>query len=193
MSNELPRQLVHLSGVVFIILAQFIRRETAILWFSIITLFFFLYSWYVRTQEKKMESLLGKMESKFREFTLKFERKGANPFTGAFFFYLGCTIAFAAFPLNVASAACAMLAVGDSLSTIFGKKFGRHRISGGKTLEGSLACFVGSLAAGAFFVAPHIAVIGALAAALAELIPKVNDNLTIPVIAGLIMFLATLI
>jgi dolichol kinase len=192
MSNELPRQLVHLSGIVFIILAQFMRRETTILWFALITFFFLLYSWYVRSQEKKLKNFIGRMESKFRDFTLKFERKDANPFSGALFFYLGCTIAFLVFPFSIASAAGAMLAVGDSLSTLVGRKFGRHKI-GSKTLEGAFACFAGSLAAGMFFVAPHIAVIGAAAAALAELIPRIDDNLTIPIVAGLVMFLAAFI
>jgi dolichol kinase len=68
-----------------------------------------------------------------------------------------------------------------------GKSIGRRKI-GSKTLEGSAACFLGSLAGGIFFVNPLLAIIGALAAALAELIPRVDDNLTIPILAGLVMF-----
>lgn len=190
--SENARQIVHLSGILFIILAQFMSREAGIFLFGSITLFFLAYSWYVRTQEKKMQSLLGKMESRFRDFTLMFERKGVNPFSGAFFMYLGFTAAFVAFPPETASAACAMLAVGDSLSTLAGRKFGRHKI-GSKTIEGTLACFAGSLAIGVFFTVPHIAVIGAAVAAFAELVPKIDDNLAIPIASGMAMFLAALI
>jgi len=186
---ELSRQMVHLSGVVFIIMAQFIGRELAIVYLSMIALFFFIYSWYVRTQEKKLENLLGKMESKFRDLTLKLERKHVvNPFSGAMFFYIGCALTFFMIPsLAVASAACAMLAVGDALSTLAGKKFGKRKI-GAKTLEGSFACFAGALAAGIFFVSPAIAVAGAVAATLAELVPRIDDNLVIPIVAGLAMY-----
>jgi dolichol kinase len=193
MAFELYRQIVHLSGLVFVILAQFVRKEIVIAYFSLIALSFFVYSWYVRSQEKKLENLLGRMESKFRNFTLKFERKNVNPFSGAFFFYAGCALAFLFFPLNIASAACAMLAVGDSFSTLAGKKFGRHKI-GGKTLEGSLACFLSSFVAGIFFVSPVISIIGAFAAAASELlIPKLDDNITMPIVSGLVMFLASFV
>jgi len=192
MKFELRRQMLHLSGIVFVIFAQFVGREAAIVYFFLIAVFFFLYSWYIRREEKRLENFLGRFESKFRDFTMQFERKGANPFTGALFFYTGCTLAFVFFPFPVASAACAMLSVGDALSTLIGKKFGKRKI-GNKTFEGSLACFLGSLIAGAFFVNPYLAVAGAVAAALAELVPRVDDNLTIPLASGLVMFLITLV
>jgi dolichol kinase len=163
-----------------------------IVYLSLTALFFFIYSWYVRTQEKKLENFLGKFESKFRDFTLKFERRHVNPFSGAMFFYIGCALTFLFFPFNIASAACAMLAVGDALSTLVGKKIGKRKI-GGKTFEGSVACFWGAAAGGIFFVNPFLAAIGAAAAALAELIPWVDDNLTIPILAGLAMFLVSIL
>lgn len=192
MRTELPRQIIHLSGLIFVIFAQFIERETTIIFFSLIALFFFLYSWYVRGQERKLANFIEKFETKFRDFIFRFEREDVkNPFTGAMFFYVGCALTFFLFPLPVASAACAMLAVGDSLSTLIGRKFGRHRM-GRKSLEGSFACFFGSFLAGIFFVNPLLSFAGAIASSLAELFPKVNDNLTIPVVSGLVMFLISL-
>jgi dolichol kinase len=193
MRFELTRQLVHLSGLVFVIVAQFTRKELAILYFLMITLFFLAYSLYVRSQEKKLVNFIGRFESKFRDFALRFERKDArNPFMGAMLFYLGCTLTFAFFPLPIASAACAMLAVGDAFSTIIGVKFGKTRI-GKKTLEGAAACFLGSLAAGMFFVNPYLAVAGAFIASAAELNPWLDDNVAIPLASGLVMFLMLLL
>lgn len=193
MRTEIPRQIIHLSGLVFVILAQFIEREITILYFSLIALFFLLYSLYVGSQERRLARFLERFETKFRDFVFRFERKDVqNPFTGAMFFYLGCTFAFILFPLPIASAACAMLSVGDSLSTLIGKKFGRHMI-GRKTLEGSLACFFGSLLVGMFFVNPFLSFFGAAASSLTELFPRVNDNLTIPIVSGLVMFSLSLI
>jgi glycerol-3-phosphate acyltransferase PlsY len=190
--TELPRQMVHLSGLVFVVFAQFIGREAIVIYLSMVALFFFVYSWYVRTQENRLEGFIGKFESRFRDLSLGLERKHVkNPFLGAMFYYIGCALAFAFFPFPVASAACAMLAVGDSLSNLVGANFGRRKI-GGKTLEGSIACFLGSAAAGIFFVAPVLVLAGAAFAALAEHIPRVDDNLTIPIVSGLAMIIASL-
>jgi dolichol kinase len=192
MRFEFTRQLVHLSGLLFVIVAQFIARELAVLYFLIITLFFLAYSLYVRSQDKKLANFIGRFESKLRDFALGLERKDAkNPFIGAMFFYLGCTLAFAFFSLPIASAACAMLAVGDAFATLTGVKFGRRRI-GKKSLEGAVACFFASLAAGVFFVNPYLAVTGAFAASLAELNPWLDDNLVIPIASGLVMVLMSL-
>lgn len=185
--------MVHLSGLLFVIIAQFVGKEITIVYFSLIALFFFLYSLYIRSQEMKLAKFLERFESKFRDFIFKFERKDVqNPFTGAMLFYIGFTLAFILFPLPVASAACAMLAVGDSLSTLVGKKFGRHMI-GRKTLEGSMACFLGSFLVGLFFVIPAIALAGGVASSLTELFSKINDNLTIPLVSGFVMFILLLL
>lgn len=194
MRTELPRQLVHLSGLLFIVLAQFIEREITITYFFILAMFFLLYSEYVKREEKKLTNILNRIEQRFRDFILKFERKEhlKNPFRGAFWFYLSCALALLLFPFNIASAACCMLAVGDSFSTLFGLKFGRHKIIKKKSFEGSLACFLGSLAVGGFFVPPVLTLVGAVGATLAELSSKLNDNLTIPLFSGFLMFLFSL-
>ncbi|MEM5872101.1 MAG: SEC59/DGK1/VTE5 family protein [Candidatus Aenigmatarchaeota archaeon] len=192
MKNEFARQLVHLSGIFFVMLAQFIGRNASILCFFIISLFFFVYSFYVRRVEKAMDSLFKRFENKFRNFTLSLERKENIPYTGAFFFYAGFTLTFILFPLPIASAACSMLAVGDALSTLVGLKFGKIKI-GNKTFEGSVACFLGSLLAGVFFVNFYISLVGATMACVSEFIPKINDNLAIPILSGFAMFFISFI
>ncbi len=184
MRTEIPRQIIHFLGLMFVIFAQFVSRELTIFYFAMITVSFFLYSWYIRTQQSRMIKILHNVETKFRSFTLGFERSHVkNPFTGSMLFYLGFTLTFIAYPLPIASAACAMLAVGDSLSTLVGLKFGKHKI-GKKSIEGSFACFVGSLIIGVFFVSPFVALVGAIVATFAELIPRIDDNLTIPLLSG---------
>lgn len=195
MRTELPRQLLHLSGLLFIILAQFIDKEVTITYFFIIALFFLIYSEYIKREEKKLANILNRLEHRFRDLTLKLERKEylKNPFQGAFWFYISCAVTLLIFPFHLASAACCMLAVGDSLSTLFGIKFGRHKIRRNKTLEGSLACFLGSFVIGLFFVNPFLSLIGAVAATFAELSQRINDNLTIPIVSGIAMFLVSLL
>jgi dolichol kinase len=143
-------------------------------------------------------------ESRFRGLAAGFERKSAaRPFAGAIWFYFSCGLAFLVFPLPVASAAGAVLAVGDSFSTLVGLKFGRRRVVGRKTLEGVLAFFAISLPVSLFFVGMCPAFFGSLAATIAELIPDMkklenlkkrgwmDDNLLIPLAAGAVMLLSS--
>lgn len=80
------------------------------------------------------------------------------------------------------------LAVGDSISTLVGKKFGRTKLVLNKTLEGTTAFFVSTFVVLALVLPVGSALAIALASAGIEIVP-VNDNLTLPV-AG--VFLASL-
>lgn len=106
----------------------------------------------------------------------------------------GVLLSLLVFPLKYASAGILALAFGDGTASIAGKLFGKHGLPGsaGKTIEGSLACFlmvfVASLAVTRnFFHALFLA----LTAAVFEALPlKDFDNLLIPL---LISFLAALL
>lgn len=69
------------------------------------------------------------------------------------------------------------LAFGDTLAALIGKRWGKHRIVKGKSLEGSLACFAACLVVGSFFFSWPLAILGAFIATVIELIPwPLNDN-----------------
>ena len=202
---EILRQLVHLSGLFFIALAQLIDKMLGGILFMLAAFFFFVYSEYVSRCEKNHKTLLSRIECKLRDFAFMFERKEAKrPFAGAFWFYFGAGLAFLLFPLNAASAAGGVLAISDSLSTIIGKKLGRKRIIGKKTLEGTAAFFVSAFFVCLLFFNPAIAIIGAAAATFAELFPEwkpvsssrlsglLDDNLLIPIITGFVLTLGIL-
>jgi len=200
MRGEILRQLVHLSGLAFIYIAWLTNKIAAGFLFLMIALSFLLYSEYVMSKERSSKSPLHKMESRLRDFALFFERKEAKrPFTGAFWFYLGLGLAFLLFPLEAASAAGAVLAISDSVSTMVGKKFGRRKIAGKKTLEGTLAFFISGFLVCLVFVNPPASLAATLAATLAELLPEassvsrskfsglVDDNFLIPIISGFVL------
>ena len=98
-------------------------------------------------------------------------------------------------PLAV-TAALLVLGVGDPMAGLIGRRWGRTKLVGGRSLEGSLAFVAaGGIAAALALVVyypklgagPVAAMAGAaaLAGALAELlVRKVDDNFTIPVAAG---------
>jgi dolichol kinase len=202
MDTEVRRQLVHLSGILFIILAQLVGATVSVYLF-IVAATLFAYSLVVRGEQKRM-SMLARLEMRLRSVVSRFERKDIKwPFSGAIWFFFSCGLAFLLFPLNIASAACLMLVVGDGLSTLVGTRFGRHRILGHKSLEGTAACFLGALSS-MVFISPIAAVVGSAFAALAELVPDLpplarwkrkgllDDNLLIPIFAGAVLVLAGL-
>ena len=81
---------------------------------------------------------------------------------------------------QTACAAIAVLALGDSFSTIVGKSYGRHRI-GVKSLEGFLAFVAAAYVGALLFVDQQTALTFAFIGGLVELLININDNLTIPV------------
>jgi dolichol kinase len=102
-----------------------------------------------------------------------------------------------AFNPMAASVAVVVLGVADPVAAIVGRRFGRTPLRGGRTLEGSLA-FVGSgtLAAVGLLTLYYpdlglqrallAAVVASALGALAELFSfRLDDNLTIPLAAGL--------
>lgn len=89
-----------------------------------------------------------------------------------------------------------VLGFGDPFAAIIGRRFGRTRLPGGRSLEGSLAFVVaGTLMSLPVLLLGHqlpvgvalgVAVTGASAGALAEVLSgRLDDNFTIPLIAGL--------
>ena len=188
MHSETLRQIVHLSGLAFVFVAQFLDRVWSVGMFLSIGAFFFFYAEYV----KRTKPAIG-----FRHFVFKFENRKGRNFSGAFWFYTGAGLAFVLFPLNVASAAAAILSVGDSFSTIVGINWGTHKIVGKKSVEGTVAFFLTSFLATLFFIKPSIGLIGSFVAAIVELLTPhktegrsrwiVDDNLLIPIISGAVM------
>lgn len=132
-------------------------------------------------------------------FLKNFEREEdlkCHPGKGILMYVAGALLVLLLFEENTALAAIMVLAAGDSVSHIFGKHFGKYRFKTSKHLEGTVAgIFFASLAA-SMFVDPVKAFIGSTVAMATEAIElkigKVifDDNLAIPVIAGLAIYLA---
>lgn len=119
-----------------------------------------------------------------------------SPARGALMFLLGSTIALLLFDADIAAAAIAILALGDSFSTLTGRRMGSHRLpyNHEKSIEGSIAGFAAAFLGASIIVAPAAALLGALTGMLAESLPaRIDDNLSIPLTAGLAMAMYRLI
>ncbi|MBW2966405.1 hypothetical protein KY342_04855 [Candidatus Woesearchaeota archaeon] len=123
------------------------------------------------------------------------------PGKGSFYYVVGVFLALVLFEKDIAMASILIMALGDSIAPFVGQYYGRikHPLSDKKFLEGTVvggfAAFLGAL----IFVNWIEALLASIAAMIAEGINikfsgiAVNDNISMPVVAGTIIWLLRLI
>jgi dolichol kinase len=107
---------------------------------------------------------------------------------GATYMVVAYLLAVVLFPRSIAVAAMLYNALGDAAAALVGRRWGRHRASWGKSLEGAAAALGVCLAVGALVpgVPIRAAVLGAVFAAGLEFLPlPVDDNLRVTLGGGL--------
>jgi len=111
------------------------------------------------------------------------------PGKGAFFFAVSALACIILFPVPLVVPALVALAVLDSVTTLAGLRFGRHRICNGKSWEGTIS----GIAATVLCLLPFLTLPGALAASVVagviELFSPIDDNLVIPMGVCLLLML----
>lgn len=193
----MKRGLFHaFAGLSIPIAALFLPQMVMIISVGVVT-FVFLLIEVLRWKSPAVNRLF------LRFFKAVLREEEASRLTGASYMLIASLIAVSAFPRDIAVLALSFLAVGDPLATIIGRRWGRIRLFG-KTLEGDLACLVSCVAIG--FVFQHVfqqvgvavpwptVLLGALSATVAQAVSlPINDNLTIPLFAGLVMLIAGIV
>ncbi len=112
--------------------------------------------------------------------------------TSPIFFAIGIILGLVIFPVPVGYVGIAVVTLGDGFATLFGKKLGRHAFpyNKGKMIEGTFFGFLFAFAGALLFVDPLKALVAASAGMLLETLPSpVNDNLTIPILSGLVLLI----
>ena len=186
--KHLGRKLYHLLGGLGLLSLYFLLgRRTALIWYSVLVIAVLA----VDMARLKVAAFNRFIQTRFSSFIRPNE---ANKLTGTapYVFGIGLTLLF--YRTDIAAAAICFLAFGDVAATTVGERFGRTKIAGEKSLEGTLA-FVGAavvagLSLGLFGLSlmPGLVLAGALTAAAVELIPwRMNDNLMIPLVSGGVM------
>lgn len=116
----------------------------------------------------------------------------AGDFTGAFYILWSFCLLVALYDRDIAVVAATFIIVGDTFAALIGRRYGRIKFRG-KSLEGSLACLASTLLVA--YIAYQVmgfplgvGVAGAFVATVIEAIPDfVDDNLSAPLISGLVM------
>lgn len=119
------------------------------------------------------------------------ENEANNQLTGATYLFMGISVALIVFEKKTAVCSALMVTLADPVAAMVGKWIGTTPILG-KTVQGSLAFFITAVIITGFLFGLHwqIFIIAALITII-ELLPmKINDNLTIPVAAGVSLYIA---
>jgi dolichol kinase len=129
----------------------------------------------------------------FREFFGQMIREHERfNLLGSTYLLLAALLAVEIFPWPVAGAALGFTVLGDSMAALVGRAWGRHRFFN-KTLEGAAGGLVACLGWAAFLIAGGflswpVALTGALAASLIEILPiPLDDNLGVTLFSGYVM------
>lgn len=181
---EIKRKTVHLATLIIPIGYRF-TSDTAILTFLIPFFLLYLAVDLLRHFHQGIASLFR------RHFFGRVLRDEEGPtLMGSTYFLFASILTILIFPKPIAIASLLILILSDTAAALIGKGFGKVPIFR-KTLEGSLAFFVSSLLI--VWIYPGLdrlsGSVAALGATVIEALPiPLDDNLTIPLTAGAIMF-----
>jgi len=177
---EISRDVVHLIiGIAIISLAALLPDPRQLI-VALIIMGFILGSYTIISK------------GKFSRILYKFERKNTYFGSGAIWLALGALLAMGfIFSRNFLIAVLAAIFIGDPLATIVGVKFGKHRIfyNRKKSVEGSSAYFVAVLAVSYPFIGLYALPVALIAAFVESWGIKIDDNLMVPIILSILLFL----
>jgi len=194
MEKELVRKAIHLSSIFFLVVYfifyyLFSHKVALVALCGLLVILIELE--YVRIELKEKIPVIS--------WFWKFRRRKERAQLGSdVFFLIGAIIALAVFDTRVAIAAILMTTFGDMVSSLV-NLVGRLKVYKGKTLEGVVGQFAVDLLIGFFFVRSAwiglfpsgevlwlpVVIMAFTATAVETFIRKIDDNLLIPVFAGL--------
>ena len=190
---EWNRQLFHIFlgiAIVMVLMFEFINKEMIL---ALIIAGLILSYLSKKTRIPIIYNLLQLFERK--------ENIERFPGKGIIFYFIGIYIALLLFPKDIAMASIIVLALGDSISHLYGLHYGKikHPLSSTKFLEGTVAGFVAGFIGAFVFLPWHEAFFASLAAMIVEAIEikigaqQVDDNLIVPFVAGAAVWMIRLI
>ncbi len=181
-ANDVMREIIHASGLFIPILAVlFGLTPTTVFIVSVVGLYCASELYRIRGKNLPFFSFITRLaasQSELCQFTF-----------APLYFAFGILLTLLLFPPPASYAAIAVFTLGDSAASLVGRRISRKPMpfNRAKTPEGTLAGFSFALLAATIFVAPHVALIGALVGMIIEFLPlPINDNILMPLVTGLV-------
>lgn len=186
---HLERKIWHMGSVAFMALFYSLVPESVSLWCLIIGAIVIVPMDFMRLRNPQLNEVL------VRWFRVIIRKSEVDRLSGSSYLVVGVLLVVLLFPRDVVLLTLLFLAFADPVASYFGIRFGKDKIFGHKSLQGTMAAFaVCTLVTFLFLsnkgILPErilvVSLIGGLIGALAELIPigKLDDNFTLPVLSG---------
>lgn len=201
--EEIKRKLIHLSSLWMVAATILLPRIFAHgRWIcSGVLLFCLLITLILEHDYANGGKYLGRLYGKLFKNMLRAEVKpGQWIVSGGAPVLMAALLLNLIFPPLIAAASMAVMLTGDAAAALVGRKFGKHQLVNGKSLEGTLSFIaVGYIAlsiVGIICHAPEIfyllGIFGVISSSIVELFTKqikIDDNFTIPLTVGIVLSL----
>ena len=186
--KHIGRKFFHLfGGLGLLSLYYLVGRRDALICYGLIAMAVLVFD-ITRLRVVRFNQFI---QRRFSGFIRSNER---NKLSGILPYVLGVGLTFLFYRTDIATAAILFLVCGDVTATMIGEQFGRTKIVGEKSLEGTLAFVAAAVVAGVLLNLTALQLpfgllcAGGIIAAGVELLPLfLNDNLVIPVVSGGVM------
>jgi len=182
--SSILREVIHLSGFsVPLICISMVNRYVVALLIIFVTVLYAVSE--IRRMSGRSTPLISYItfkaagKSEYQEFV-----------TAPILYALGIVISLLIFPEPVGYVAVTILTLGDGAASVFGQKFGKRGVpfNRDKSFEGAACGFLFAFFGSLLFIDPLRALITSAVGMLAEVIPSlINDNLTVPLLSGLVL------
>ncbi|MDE0014136.1 MAG: SEC59/DGK1/VTE5 family protein [Candidatus Poribacteria bacterium] len=182
MLGELLRKSIHLAGLILPVIYFFLDKPMMLIVMGVLTgiaVTVELVKWFSPDFGKFFFQI-------FAPMLRRHERRGAM--TGATYYMISAFLCVLFFSKTLAIVCIFFMVLGDLAAALVGRMWGKTKLLGTKSLEGSIACFVVCAAIALVQLHPIIGIIGALVATIVEMMPfPIDDNLTVPLVSGAVM------
>ena len=191
--HEIARKLLHMCSFLIVIFIYSADKNTACVVIGALFLILFIGNTILLSSGFRF---LNEFKVKYFSFLLRDDEKYG--YISSNWFLLGCFLSVFLFQKEIAMLAITILIFGDAFAALIGMKFGKHKFKNGKSWEGTLG-FIGVsyLLLAGFYFALSLTLLFVAAALIAIPITavsevyskqlKIDDNLLIPLIFGLLM------
>lgn len=191
---HLARKIWHLSGVLLIVIIYHNMSRDLALQVSAAATFLFVGMDILRQHYESVNKALLKA---FQPIMREHERK---TLAGTSYLLTGVLLIIFLFPKDIVVLSLLFLAFADPLASYIGLLYGKDKLIGNKSLQGSLAAFLTCTIISTIYYYSHnlmterlfiVSIISGLIGAVAELVPigKLDDNFTLPVSSAFMLWL----
>ena len=196
--EEIKRKLVHLSSLWMAAATLLLPRNWSCLLFLLLLLLTLVSEHDYANGGRYLGKLYGKIFGKMLRDKVK---PGQWIVSGGAPVLAAALLVNVLFPPFIAASSLAVMLTGDAAAALVGRKFGRHKTVNGKSWEGFASFILAGFCAlsivlsilGLFYAFWFWGLIGVILAAVAELFQKqlkVDDNFSIPLCVGAVLYLA---